>query len=102
MNNEEFVVKTVEVFVHQIKNDILVLNEQLAAGEWKDLRSTAHKIKPNIDLMEITSIRDTIRDIEKNASMETSDEMRQKVKKVTETIDVVQHSLQEYLEKQQS
>jgi|GEM_PF-1211767 HPt (histidine-containing phosphotransfer) domain-containing protein len=100
LNNEDFVVKTIEVFVHQIGQDVLKLNENLAAGDWKDLRSTAHKIKPNIDLLEMTSIKTDIRDIEKTASKNTSDEMRMKVKKITETINAVTSSLQEYLDNQ--
>lgn len=97
MNNEEFVIKTVEVFVAQIHKDVLRLNEQLAAGEWKALSSTAHKIKPNIDLLEITDLKQDIRDIEKTASKNNSEEMHEKVRKVTKVIDKVQADLDKFL-----
>jgi HPt (histidine-containing phosphotransfer) domain-containing protein len=44
----------------------------LQTQDWAEVRSAAHKMKPSIDMMGITSLYDVVRGIESNAKTETN------------------------------
>ena len=62
--DEAFINKMVEMFIHMAPEAVDRMVTALAEDDLEDLGSAAHKIKPSIDMMGITSLRQKIRDLE--------------------------------------
>ncbi len=85
--NAEFVSKMINVFLETTTES---LDELLDAFEKKDFQavsSIAHKIKPSIDLMGITSLHDVVREIETKAK--NGEELNGLVDKLGEDLKIV-------------
>ncbi len=63
--NQDFVQKMVDIFISLAKENTEILNRSFESEDWETIRRIAHKIKPSIDLMGITLLKDIIRKIEK-------------------------------------
>ncbi|MFN8250900.1 MAG: PAS domain S-box protein [Ferruginibacter sp.] len=66
--NNAFIKKMVGLFSQQVPQSVQEMKDALEKKEFEKLRSIAHKIKPAIDNMGISSLHKVIRDIEKNAA----------------------------------
>lgn len=66
--NTDFIKKMIGMFNEQVPKSVQEMKEALQQKDFTKLRSIAHKIKPAIDNMGITSLHQVIRDIEKNAA----------------------------------
>lgn len=64
--NDDFVRKMMSLFVDTIPPAIEELKQHLNEKNWHALGAVAHKIKPSIDTMGISSLKDIIRSVEKN------------------------------------
>jgi len=62
--DEAFINKMVDMFIHMTPEAVDRMVTALAEDDLEDLGSAAHKIKPSIDMMGITSLRQKIRDLE--------------------------------------
>ena len=85
--NNEFIKKMVNVFLETTSES---LDQLLKAFEEKDLQTVsaiAHKIKPSIDLMGISSLHDVVRDIEARAK--NGDDLYDLVGRLDEDLKVV-------------
>lgn len=66
--NNAFIKKMVGLFSQQVPQSVQEMKAALGKKEFEKVRSIAHKIKPAIDNMGITSLHKVIREIEKNAA----------------------------------
>jgi HPt (histidine-containing phosphotransfer) domain-containing protein len=85
--NDEFITKMVSVFLETTSQS---LDQLLKAFEGRDLQTVsaiAHKIKPSIDLMGITSLHDVVRDIEVRAK--NGEELSELVGKLDDDLKLV-------------
>jgi len=62
--SEDFVLEIISVFISDIPNEVENLKSAFLQNKMDNLAKVAHKLKPSIDLLGITSISQTIRDIE--------------------------------------
>ena len=69
--NEEFVTKMVTMFLDMTPGLVDRIEAGLQTQDWVEVRSAAHKMKPSVDMMGITSLYDVVRGIEGNAKTET-------------------------------
>ena len=63
--NNDFVMKMLKMFVDYTPHNVKEMKEKYAAKDLKGLGELAHMIKPTIDSMGISSLKDIIREIEK-------------------------------------
>jgi len=66
--NELFVKKMVAIFCGDTPGMLQTMMDAYYAGDLEKMGEVAHRIKPSIDNLSITSIKQTIRDIEKMGS----------------------------------
>ncbi len=62
--NADFITKMVDIFVQQTPAAVEAIKTAYFTGELEIVKKTAHKIKPSIDNMRITSLKNEIREIE--------------------------------------
>jgi HPt (histidine-containing phosphotransfer) domain-containing protein len=71
------------------------IKEAYAAGDFEKVSKTAHRIKPSIDNLGIASLKEPIREIEKNAqAYQTSQQLEQLITKLDKTIIQVVNKLE--------
>lgn len=63
--NETFVAKMIEIFIQLAKENIATFESALLTDDVETIKKYAHKIKPSIDQMGITSLKEVVRKIEK-------------------------------------
>jgi PAS domain S-box-containing protein len=63
--NEAFVQKMIALFCRQMPDMLDEMNAAAANQQWEEVSKLAHKMKPSIDNLQILSLHDTIRNIEK-------------------------------------
>ena len=86
--NEGFVKKMINVFLETTVESLDELVEHFNKGEFSDVSSIAHKIKPSIDLMGVSELKDVVRAIEKNGK-EGGEELGTLVPKLEEVLRMV-------------
>jgi HPt (histidine-containing phosphotransfer) domain-containing protein len=64
--NTDFVTKMVTVFLETTKESLEEILKHFEKKEIANVAALAHKIKPSIDLMGITELKEVVRTIEKN------------------------------------
>ena len=62
--SEEFVAKMVDMFLQMTPGLVSRIEAGMQAQDWDEVKAAAHKMKPSIDMMGITSLHDKIREIE--------------------------------------
>jgi HPt (histidine-containing phosphotransfer) domain-containing protein len=62
--NQSFINKMMSIFIDVTNENTKKMEEALATDDWKTMKSLAHKIKPSIDQLEITSLKEIIRWLE--------------------------------------
>ncbi|CAA9230566.1 MAG: hypothetical protein AVDCRST_MAG95-965 [uncultured Adhaeribacter sp.] len=65
--DQKFTNKMIDMFVTMIPDSINHMQQHVAAQEWHQLSQIAHSIKPAIDTLMISSIRENLITIENNA-----------------------------------
>lgn len=71
--NQQFVEKMIHMFIAQAPVQAVQLQEYFLQQQYKAMGNVAHSLKPVIDNMGIQSIKDTIREIEKQGKLEVAD-----------------------------
>lgn len=69
--NPEFVEKMVGMFLSLTPELIQRLNKGLQEKDYPEIKAAAHKMKPSIDMMGITSLSQKIRTLEQYAAAES-------------------------------
>lgn len=90
--NEGFIHKMIALFLEQVPVDILKMNEFVQKQDWEQVSKLAHRMKPSIESMGISSLKDAIREIEsreKNGESLSHTELSTIVKFVTDTMEKV-------------
>jgi PAS domain S-box-containing protein len=93
--NTEFVKKMAQLFYQQVPISVSDMKNAYKNDDLEKMGAIAHKIKPSIDNLYITSLKQTIRDIEK-AGKEKSNtsELADKIELVSNTINIIVEQLQ--------
>lgn len=64
-NNEELMISTLELIVETVKEDLVKMNESYHHDDLEQIRKTAHKIKPNFELLGLMKIHQECVSLEK-------------------------------------
>ncbi|MFT6176734.1 MAG: HPt (histidine-containing phosphotransfer) domain-containing protein [Bacteroidia bacterium] len=92
--NPDFVIKMVNMFLDMTPGLVDRIEAGLQTQDWAEVRSAAHKMKPSVDMMGISSLRDIVRRIEGNAKSETNlEQIPELYFTLTETLDKVYEQL---------
>ncbi|MFT4875865.1 MAG: HPt (histidine-containing phosphotransfer) domain-containing protein [Bacteroidia bacterium] len=92
--NPDFVIKMVNMFLDMTPGLVDRIEAGLQTQDWAEVRSAAHKMKPSVDMMGISSLRDVVRRIEGNAKSETNlEQIPELYFTLTETLDKVYEQL---------
>jgi hypothetical protein len=65
--NKDFILSLVKVFIDTVPATVDEMQQACSGNQWNILSKLAHKIKPTIDTMCMTSIKEDIRTIESDA-----------------------------------
>ena len=82
-----FVNKMVDMFIQMAPESVDRMLTALAEDDLEDLGAAAHKVKPSIDMMGITTLKQKIRDLEQWGKHRTN------VEKIPELLDDVIETL---------
>ena len=92
--NPDFVIKMINMFLDMTPGLVDRIEAGLQTQDWAEVRSAAHKMKPSVDMMGISSLRDVVRRIEGNAKSETNlEQIPELYFTLTETLDKVYEQL---------
>ncbi|MBS1655346.1 MAG: response regulator, partial [Bacteroidetes bacterium] len=92
--NKEFVNKMIRLFCDQLPEAVSEIKNAYSKNDFSTIKSVAHRIKPGIDNMGITSLHQEIREIEVLAlTNEKSGQMSSLIKKLETTIKKVVKNL---------
>jgi HPt (histidine-containing phosphotransfer) domain-containing protein len=96
--NNDFILKMLKMFVDYTPHNVKEMKERYSIKDLTGMGELAHSIKPTIDSMGIASIKDTIREIEKNGRDKNDNaELPALLDKIETTInDVVAAVKQDY------
>ena len=93
--NQEFIHKMIQLFLDQ--TPVAIENMKLAyqAEEFSEVKAIAHRIKPSIDTLGIRSVKNDIKDIEKNAEhYKTSIQLESLILKLDQVLNQVYKELE--------
>jgi CheY-like chemotaxis protein len=88
--NNDFMQKMLEIFIETIPESVRRMNEHFNKGEMDAVATLAHKIKPTIDGAGITTLYQTIRNVEKYRELKrTSTQLKNDLVKIDSTINTI-------------
>jgi CheY-like chemotaxis protein/HPt (histidine-containing phosphotransfer) domain-containing protein len=88
--NKEFVHKMIELFIETTPVSIIDMKTAYSNKDFDKVKKIAHRIKPAIDNLEISGIKNEIREIEMNAeTYQTSEQLEILILKVEQVINEV-------------
>jgi PAS domain S-box-containing protein len=94
-DNDEFVKKMVNIFISISRENCEILQKALETDDIEILNKTAHKIKPSIEQMGISSLKDTVKKLEKyKIENGSEEELKNLVKQLTSTLFEVAETLE--------
>lgn len=62
--NNEFKTKMIELFILESRNELLRLESAIESENWTEISEVAHKLKPSLDYLATSEIRESVRYIE--------------------------------------
>lgn len=93
--NEDFVQKLLKLFIVGSREHTQILKTALANKDFLTIQKIAHKIKPSIDLMGISSLKDVVRTLEKFDPDKLSElELKNMVGQLTATLTQIANELE--------
>jgi len=63
--NQDFIKKMINMFIDTMPTAIAEMKDHQENGNWPALGAVAHKVKPTIDTLGITSLKEDVRSMEK-------------------------------------
>ncbi|GHB79663.1 PAS domain S-box protein [Persicitalea jodogahamensis] len=63
--NQDFINKMINLFIDQSQLSLTELKAAFEKQDYETIRKVAHRLKPSVDTMEITSLKEKIRELEK-------------------------------------
>jgi HPt (histidine-containing phosphotransfer) domain-containing protein len=92
--NADFVTRMVKMFLDMTPELVGRIETGLQAQDWTEVRSAAHKMKPSVDMMGVTSLHNVVRNIEVNAKTESNlDQIPELYATLSSTLDQVYDQL---------
>ena len=92
--NANFVPDMLKLFLNLVPRSVEIINDSNKAKDFETIRKTAHKIKPSINNLGITSIKEDILLLEKwDNNSHTNDELENALLKVNSVIQQVVDSI---------
>lgn len=86
--NKEFIKKMLLLFVDLVPQSTDLMRTSYRKGDWQTVKKTAHKIKPSIDHLNISSLKPSIRTLESmNIQDRPSEEVKHLLKNVVDQLD---------------
>ena len=95
--DDQFVKKMLQIFMHQSSKAIIEFNHHLQCNQVDEIRKLAHKIKPGIDNLDITLLREKIRALEKWDGNRDVKDLKAQVKEVVDILQTVIEKMKEDL-----
>jgi len=96
--NKQFVNKMVNLFIKEAASSVSQIKIAFQDGDFSKVKAIAHRIKPSIDNMGISSLKNDIREIEKHAEIYlSSKQLDTLITKLETKIALVINDLKEYL-----
>ncbi len=93
--NQEFVDEMIQLFIKQTKISVSEIKIAFETGNYRKVKAIAHRIKPSIDAMGISSLKKEIREIEKNAEVfQSSDQLENLISKLDTILNEVVNNLE--------
>ena len=89
-----FMTKMMAIFVVLAKENSLKMEQLLAQNDWQTMKIIAHKMKPSIDQLEITSLKEIIRFLEQYSGESQTRQVW--VKNAETVIDILRKIGQEF------
>ena len=89
-----FMTKMMAIFVVLAKENSLKIEQLLAQNDWQTMKIIAHKMKPSIDQLEITSLKEIIRFLEQYSGESQTRQVW--VKNAETVIDILRKIGQEF------
>ncbi|MBL7942636.1 MAG: response regulator [Flavobacteriales bacterium] len=93
--NARHIHKTVDVFIRQTESDIRQMQVMLEKKQFRELKSLAHRMKPNIELFDITSLIEVSAQIEDAADARNVESLSGLLEKLAEVSYAVTAALRE-------
>jgi PAS domain S-box-containing protein len=88
--NKNFIHQMITLFIEQSTKSVAEINTAYANQDFETVSKVAHRLKPSLDNMGISSLKTTIRSIEQSATtLQTSDELEQMISALETTIKLV-------------
>lgn len=85
--NDAFVTKMIDIFIKLTEENTANFKNALANDDFETIKKLAHKIKPSIDQLGITSLREVVREVEKyDVATEPKEELERKVNKIVSVL----------------
>lgn len=94
MGDQKLVDNIIRVFVKTVPPQCEEMKRNLNQKDWTNLKETAHKLKPNVDMLGVSSLYEVIRNIEFHPNPESNEEeLTQHVYKVINILSKVVEEL---------
>jgi HPt (histidine-containing phosphotransfer) domain-containing protein len=85
--DESFVQDMIDVFLVSVPESLKAINVAYRGQDWDELKARAHKLKPTIDLMGVSDLKDTIRIIDDRAGeQEDLESLEPEIEKLNEIL----------------
>ena len=90
----EYIHNMLQIFLKNSPNDVSNLKQSAEKSDWQKVAFIAHKMKGYIDMLQISSIKQTIRDVEVNCKKGIDlDQIQPLVSSVVNTINQVSEQI---------
>ncbi|MVM38274.1 PAS domain S-box protein [Spirosoma sp. HMF3257] len=92
--DDSFVNRMIDLFIEYGPEAVHEIKAAYAAGDFEKIRTTAHRVKPSIDILGITSLSETIKSMEAKADIDgTSEQLENLIDQLASVIDKVVNDL---------
>lgn len=93
-DSEEFISQVIQIFLETVPANTEAMKKACDQADWDQVYFYAHKIKANVNLLDITSIIDDVKTVEMNAKGRVElDNVKNLVNKIVNTIAQVSEQL---------
>jgi HPt (histidine-containing phosphotransfer) domain-containing protein len=89
--DQEFIVSIIDTFCKNTPNYLNQISDGLARQDFEKIRFSAHQMKPSIDILMVTEVKETIREIEEIAARDKNHE--EELQLISEKFDHLSQSL---------
>ena len=93
--SNEFIFQMITVFMEEIPGELANIEKYMKSSDWKNLRATAHKMKPSYSFMGVKELESMVNSLEEYSGTETNlDKIPDLVEKITSVTSEVVKELE--------